>query len=754
MSSIKAGAVFLILAGLLKPGDLCPAQKADNTKKVPVTVADAIRMTRIGGPLKATWYTGVGPTTGFASFSPDGRRFAIVVSKGNLQTNANEYSLLLFRTVDAFGSPVPRKLVTFSSPTNEEGISDVNWLQDSDTILFLGSRGREPTELYSIQCSSGKLKKITNHRTSLVAYAISEKSHEVVYAANSPEHDVVGATSLRFGFQVTTELLPDLAAGKLKIQAPELFVKKKGSPTDGRLETQGPSHPGMGNLFLSPDGRYLVLKTDATELPDKWREYDDDNIRATFRRKLPARSPSLLLRYELIDMQTGRGTILLDAPASFSSDDVLWSPDSKSVLLCGTRLPLDVDEPVELQARRVKRFVVEVKIASLAFVKITSAELRPVRWDPKMNVVQFSSVQDQKQPDGSPQAVYYRKVEGRWEPLPGIPSEDFNPRPEIRVEQGLNVPPRIIAEDTKTKKQATLLELNPQFRTLRFGRVEEIQWTDRNGKAVNAGLIFPPDYTAGRRYPLVIQTHGFDAHEFWIDGPWPTAFAAQVLANRGIVVLQVNDTFRDSLDTPEEMERAMRSYEDAIDSLNQKGIIDPARVGLIGFSRTCLYVKYALTHSTQHFAAAIASDGFDGGYFEYLVVANAVPLGAAESQSLIGAAPFGDGLAVWLKNSPGFSLDKVQTPVQLQANDPASLFGEWEWFSGLTWLNKPVDLLYLPTATHILVKPWDRLVSQGRAVDWLCFWLKDEEDPDPSKTQQYVRWREFRGRLASRAAHN
>jgi len=29
-------------------------------------------------------------------------------------------------------------------------------------------------------------------------------------------------------------------------------------------------------------------------------------------------------------------------------------------------------------------------------------------------------------------------------------------------------------------------------------------------------------------------------------------------------------------------------------------------------------------------------------------------------------------------------------------------------------------------------------------VDWFRFWLKEEEDPDPGKAEQYARWRELR----------
>jgi hypothetical protein len=44
----------------------------------------------------------------------------------------------------------------------------------------------------------------------------------------------------------------------------------------------------------------------------------------------------------------------------------------------------------------------------------------------------------------------------------------------------------------------------------------------------------------------------------------------------------------------------------------------------------------------------------------------------------------------------------------------------------------------------MLQKPWDRMVSQQGNVDWFAFWLKGEEDPDASKSEQYARWRRLR----------
>jgi dipeptidyl aminopeptidase/acylaminoacyl peptidase len=709
-------------------------------EKHPVTVADTIQMTRLAG----SGYPSMRPKSGFAVFSPDGKRFAIVVARGNLEKNTNEYSLLVFRTADVSAGGMPRTLVSFSSSSNREGIVGLKWSEDNDTIFFLGASAEDPAQLYSVQCSSGEMKKLTSNRTSLVSYALSEEGDRMVFAAERPETDVINEDVLRRGFHVKGEFLPDLIRGQMSSFEPELFAKGKGPSPGKPLQTLCPFDSGVNDLFLSPDGRYLVVKTDAVEIPETWNEYEAPYLLGVFRIKLAKGVGARILRYELIDLRTSRSEVLLDSPATYALADVLWSPDSKSLLLCGVYLPLDVEDQAELQSRRSNKFIVEIKLPSRESVKIAKGEMKPIRWDARTNIVQFQARPNESQEEDAPQPVYYRKTGETWERLPNPPAVVSDALPEIFAEKGLNRPPRVVAVDLKTKRKVTLLDLNPQFAGLQFGNVEEISWKDSTGHPVSGGLYLPPDYIAGKRYPVVIQTHGFDSHEFIIDGPYMTASAAQPLVSKGIVVLQMNDIFYDSLDTFQETERAMSVYENAVEYLDQKGIIDRSRVGLVGFSRTCLYVKYALTHSSQHFAAAIVADGFDSGYLQYIAYGN-VPLNVdPEMESVIGAPPFGEGLLLWLKRSPGFLLDKVQTPLQIQALAPRSLLAEWEWFSGLKRLGKPVDFVYLPKGTHILVKPWDRMVSQEGSVDWFCFWLKSEEDPDPKKTEQYVRWRELR----------
>lgn len=705
-----------------------------------VTVADAIRMTRVEG----TPFPYFSPKTGFAAFSPNGKHFAVVISRGDIEHNANDYSLLVFRPDDIAMDAIPKTLTIFASTSNRTGISSVTWGEDNDTIFFLGSTGSEPTELYSIRYSTGQLRKLTDHRQSLVSYGFSENGDTLVYAAERPERNVIDQKTLRYGFDVGSERVSDLVRGLISNHEPELFLKTTGAPKDIPMRTADPFDSGINDLFVSPNGRYLVVKTDTIDVPKVWREYDDDGIRSVFRRMLPRGQPSRILHYELIDLRNSRTTELLDSPTTYSSSDVLWAPDSKSLLLCGTYLPLDVRDPLEFEQRRTRKFVVEIGVEDRSITTITDEDLEPLRWDARTGIVRFRVRPKSERPGVPPKIVYYRKAGGIWKRLAAPPAFASDARPEVYVDEDLNVPPRIVVMDWRTKRKTLLPDLNPQFRRLAFGKEQLIRWTSQGGAPLAGGLYYPPDYIPGKRYPLVIQTHAFDPHGFWIDGPYSSAFAAQPLAGRGIVVLQVNDIFPDTLETPEEPRRAVNAYVSAIEYLDAQGIIDPHRVGIIGFSRTCLYVKYALTHTNGHFAAAVITDGVDDGYFQYLLSYNANPGLASDFEAIIGGLPFGAGLSLWVKDSPGFLMDKVQSPVLIQAIGPISILDEWQWFAGLKRLGKPVDMVYLPTGTHVLIKPWDRLVSQQGTVDWFCFWLKGQVDPDPTKAGEYRRWRELR----------
>jgi hypothetical protein len=56
----------------------------------------------------------------------------------------------------------------------------------------------------------------------------------------------------------------------------------------------------------------------------------------------------------------------------------------------------------------------------------------------------------------------------------------------------------------------------------------------------------------------------------------------------------------------------------------------------------------------------------------------------------------------------------------------------------------PTEFVVYPQTDHNIATSRLQRESAERNLDWFRFWLKNEEDPDPAKIEQYVRWRQLR----------
>jgi hypothetical protein len=717
----------------------------------PVTTVDVIQMTKLAD----SWYTDDGHSTGsVAEFSPDGKKFIVVVRRGNLDNNTNEYSILLWPTSEAFQSPQPVVLLTMVSSSNRPGIQSLIWRPDNETIMFLGETPGELQQIYSFNIRTHILTKLTNSPTNVVAYSVTDRGliayfAEEIRSAPDPK-------TRRLGLPISTQMIMEVLLGDPGEEWSD-HVRLIVQPSDDdhaqtlsdRVLKPFPSSDSPP--IPSPDGRYVLLLVNVEPIPTIWKEYRDPLLKKWTVWKTTTGQYSMLRRYVIFDIQTGQSRILLNGPISFSATGptfAAWAPDSRSVVIANAYLPLDEVSDEERETRRDGAFTVEVSVVSGEIKKIPSGEMKLVTWDPKTNELVFerkNTIQDSA--EGT--QAFFRKIGGIWE-------KDSARRStatilEIHLEQGLNTPPQLFAIRRDTKERSLLFDLNPQFKNLKFGREEPIRWKSTDGHEVEGGLYYPVDYVPGKRYPLVIQTHGFHPDRFEIDGPYTSVFAAQPLAGKGIMVLQAEKPDRAEvlrmIATPAEADWKKSAYEGAIDYLDNRGLIDRARVGIMGFSRSCWHVKYTLTHSKYKFAAASVSDGIDMGYFIYTSMANrAYP--DNEMDQIIGGLPAGKNLDSWFVRSPDFNIDKIpgSLPVRVVACYPLDVLVEWEWFAMMKRLGKLVDMVVFLDGTHVEEKPYDRMISQNGNVDWFDFWLNNHEDADPEKAEQYTRWRDLRDR--------
>ena len=724
--------------GLSAAADSAKAQ-ANEEAKHRITVADTIRMTTF----PETPCAGRDAANSrFACFSPNGKRFVVITQTGHPETNENEFSLLLFEVADAFRRPIGKRLLSMRSGSNRDAIRKLKWV-GNEKLYFIGE-AHHTAQVYSLSVSTRRLRVWTHHPRPVVDFDVDEQEKVVVYAAEpAPPSRQSVEEKIGHGYAITLETLGELPRSRADFHEPnlangeELFVKRRG--TKAMHVPLADRFFPFARIAVAPNGRNAVFGVLLRDVPAAWIEYEDQFIRPEVQAYRRKGAMSWLMRYMLLDTNTGLAKPLLAGPVAWSTKGAAWCGSGKSVAVSGAFLPLDVSDAKERELSKKHPFAVAVDAQTGDFEKITDKDAAVTRCDEGANRIWFlGSAQGGARISSS----FIKRSTGWVEEQ--TPADHAGDGLEVVVEQNLNTPPKLYAKDLLTGHKGLILDPNPQFAAFELGKVEDVTWQATDGHEVEGGLYLPSDYRPGVRYPLVLQTHGFSKDEFWINGPWNSGFAAQPLAAREIVVLQVGHGtepggYMKHHRSMEEAPREMAAYEGAIDYLDRRGIIDRGRVGIIGFSRTQYHVEYTLTHSSYSFAAVTLVDGFEGSYLQYL----ADPYSEKDEVMVNGGPPFGATFVNWVEHSPSFRIDRVHSPIRVECHD-WGIVGCWEWYSVLTHMEKPVELIYLPDAMHILVKPWERLTSQQGDVDWFCFWLKGEIDADPKKREQYGRWTDMR----------
>ncbi|WP_374576145.1 aminotransferase class I/II-fold pyridoxal phosphate-dependent enzyme [Phenylobacterium sp.] len=291
-----------------------------------------------------------------------------------------------------------------------------------------------------------------------------------------------------------------------------------------------------------------------------------------------------------------------------------------------------------------------------------------------------------------------------------------------------------------------ILDFNPQLKDLALGEVRNLSITPKGAKApIGYGLYLPAGYKAGERYPVVIQTHGWDPKSFQMAGESSAGYAAQILAGKGFVVVQCGEspTFTNPAEGPDNM----ALFEAILDELDRQGLIDTSRIGIQAWSRTGVAVRWTLVHSKYRFAAALLVDSMTVNYMEYLTAEGIRASYQDTLEAINGGSPIGRaGLQTWAKTAPAFNFDDLHTAVKIFAFQPLGLSEPWEDYVVLKHLGKPVELTFLPDSNHWPLRPAERMTVQDGAVDWWAYWLKGEKDPDPAKADEYRRWDALRAK--------
>jgi dipeptidyl aminopeptidase/acylaminoacyl peptidase len=757
--------LWVLLIVILSPADLkCGAARRH------FTVEDDIRLVVFQRPFSDVADAGI--------FSPNGRYFVVSTERGLLPQGRPEDTLRLFRAEDVrvfLRHPEnviePQPFWVLSKSTYKDGpiITEIHWLGDSSGIAFLAKTESGSDQLFLADLKTRRVDPLTPESQHVHGFDIRDRDH-FVYSVQSPEvrkhldaenHATISVATGRslqeLLFPTFTAQFHDLSELWAVVDGDRFRVQDKSTANPIHLYSRG-----RDSLALSPDGLSVVTVLPLGTIPPEWEALYRPP-KPDYWARITSGSQNLnaldgfeyVSEYVLIQLSTGMVKELTKAPLGDTAGwgglaNAAWSADGRLLALSDTFIPPSV------QGLRSDPNTPCVAVLDLTNWHLSCVERIQADYEPDYRVIENVSflgdsgrlILEFEQEDASKGVVqgarsYLRSAAGPWVPMKTSEDSDAGDSLiDVSVRQSLNDPPVLVATDKTTTSSRIIWNPNPELRDIDLGEALAYKWKDKTDHDWIGGLYKPPGYVPGQRYPLVIQTHGFAPNYFLPSGLFPSAFAARELAAAGILVLQVQDCHPSS--ASEEGPCNVSGYEAAVEQLVAEGLADRDRIGIVGFSRTCYYVLEALTKSSVWFKAASITDGISAGYWQYIM---AVSDGAGflqDMEGLNGARPFGAGLDQWLKRSPTFNMDKVRTPLQVVANGRSDALFMWEPYAALRLLHKPVDFVVLQDGTHIMSSPPQRLASQGGTVDWFRFWLNAEEDPNPDKVEQYMRWRELR----------
>jgi dipeptidyl aminopeptidase/acylaminoacyl peptidase len=748
-------------------------------------------------------------------FSPDGKHFLVVTTRGLIRSDQVESILWIYDTasvrsfINKEGEATemkPRPVASVvGAPTAYELdsygalIADPHWSTDSLHVYFLRQTTTGSEELCEVDVQSASARRLTplgydvqNFAVAgnMIAATLSRAPNEE-YSGPDTTGEVINKNARAVtGLPLIKILFPTRRDRRQEIRDVRLWIAKTG--TTGRILADASARQidtgVIDMLSISPSGRLMVRLLPVPSVPNSWADYEPLSTLPRLRivpddpEYVSPRNIMRLKSYAILDLRTGKELFRMNAPNSRPLgfgilDKAVWSADERRLLLTNTYLPLEGTTDDE-RTRRVHSCVVaDVDLPSrdvrcIAFSHYLTSDPNRSARPPWLGDVSFGKNKDEvflRYLGSSGKNLERYQLHGdRWvleEPAAGENSTpnllisnsgtSFNGL-EVTIRQTLNSSPVLWATDTSSHRAKPLWDPNPQLAGMKLGDASVYRWKDADGVEWTAGLVKPVNYVSGKRYPLVIQTHGFSDGNFKgvTDGAFPTAMAARPLASIDIMVLQVSDNRGKEFATNAEAQRYVEGFRSAIAQLTSDGLIDPKHVGIIGFSRTCWYVETALIKYPTLFAAATIVDGVDESYVQYRLFAQEGESWGEEFEKINQAKPIREGLQKWVGLAPGFHLDRVETPLRIEALGPRSVLLEWEIYSSLQQQGKPVDLIYIPNGQHVLQRPLDRLASQQGNVDWFRFWLQDSHGKDLSGSTQYLRWERLKGQKLSGSPPN
>ncbi len=274
-----------------------------------------------------------------------------------------------------------------------------------------------------------------------------------------------------------------------------------------------------------------------------------------------------------------------------------------------------------------------------------------------------------------------------------------------------------------------LTDIASQQQLYNWMTTELVRWKMFDGKMSEGLLYKPEDFDPKKKYPVIFYFYERDAdnlYAYYTPAPSASTINIPYFVSNGYLVFDPNIYYK----TGEPGESAYNSVVSAAKYLSGMPWVDSTRMAIQGQSWGGYQVAYLVTR-TNLFRAASAGAPVSNMTSAY----GGIRWGSGvnrqfqyeKQQSRIGATLW-QRPDLYLKNSPLFRADKVNTPILLMHNDADGAvpwYQSIEFFTALKRLGRKAWLLQYNNEDHNLMERKNRKDLSVRLGQFFDYYLKD-----------------------------
>jgi dipeptidyl aminopeptidase/acylaminoacyl peptidase len=627
--------------------------------------------------------------TGTVVLSPDGANIAYTVTSTDWKANAYDVEIWL--------SHQGRSPIQLTN--NPKGSStSPKWRPDSKWIAFLSDRG-DKSQIYLISAEGGEAFPLTKEEESINSFDWSPDGNQIAFTRNETDSKADKSTKDHYG-----------AFGEegKEFKLSHLWLIRF-------------SLDSLTNPILQPDSATLPTPTRLTSgnftvTSFAWRP--DGRTIAYNRQPDPLIPSSIHAAIDVLDLASHSIRMTIADPAG--DQLIKWSPDGASLLYGSS-----VNDTVSEYYKNNRLFISPVSAAP-------SPKELAATFDENKNVIDWNA-----------KGIFFTASQHVRNALFHLDPESGNIDP-------VSLPVDIVAGVDFTRDGRSmayggrqfdglteiygpagqLTHLTDQLKGWPLPKNEVIQWTSKDGAAIEGILLKPANYDEKKKYPLLVVIHGGPTG---VDRPEPIptyVYPIVQWCEKGALVLRIN--YRGSAGYGAKFRALnvrnlgvgdMWDVMSGVDYLNRKGLIDTARMGCMGWSQGG-YISAFLTTHTSVFKAISVGAGISD-WATYYVSTDITPF----TREYLKATPWEDK-AIYEKTSPITTINQAHTPTLIQHGEldrRVPIPDAYELYRGLQDRHIPSRLIVYKGFGHGITKPKERLAAVWHNWQWFAKYIWGED---------------------------